>query len=216
MDGYIDDASDQRLLLSNSEDLDRVDALRADCDAILVGACTIRLDNPRLMVRSPQRRDLRIARGLPASPTKVTVTGRGDLDPAARFFATGDTDKIVYCATAAVDKTRERLGRLATVVDAGEPVDFPRALADLAARGVRRLMIEGGGSIHTQFLTAALADELHLVIAPFFVGDRRAPRFVGDGRFPWHPARRARVAEVRQIDDVVLVRYALSDRFGAA
>lgn len=216
MDGYIDDASDQRLLLSNSEDLDRVDALRADCDAILVGACTIRLDNPRLMVRSPQRRDLRIARGLPASPTKVTVTGRGDLDPAARFFATGDTDKIVYCATAAVDKTRERLGSLATVVDAGEPVDFPRALADLAARGVRRLMIEGGGSIHTQFLTAALADELHLVIAPFFVGDRRAPRFVGDGRFPWHPARRARVAEVRQIDDVVLVRYALSDRFGAA
>lgn len=215
IDGYIDDASDHRLLLSNSEDLDRVDALRAECDAILVGAATIRLDDPRLTVRSPQRRGLRVARGLPALPTKVTVTGRGDLDPAARFFTTGDTDKIVYCARGAVDKTRERLGDLASVVDAGEPVDLERALADLAARGVRRLMIEGGGSIHTQFLTAGLSDELHLVIAPFFVGDRRAPRFVGEGRFPWHPGRRARVAEVRQIDDVVLVRYALSDRFAA-
>ena len=43
-------------------------------------------------------------------------------------------------------------------------------------------------------------------------GDGRAPRFVGDGRFPWHPGRRARVVEVRQIGDVVLTRYALSDR----
>jgi 5-amino-6-(5-phosphoribosylamino)uracil reductase len=214
IDGYIDDATDRRLLLSNSEDLDRVDAVRADCDAILVGANTIRLDNPRLVVRSPQRRDLRVARGLPVSPIKVTMTGRGDLDPAARFFTVGDGDKIVYCVTAAVDKTRDRLGGLATVVDGGDPVDPARTLADLTARGVHRLMIEGGATIHTQFLAAGLADELQLVIAPFFVGDRRAPRFVGEGRFPWHGGRRARVAEIRQIDDVVLVRYALSDRFG--
>jgi 5-amino-6-(5-phosphoribosylamino)uracil reductase len=54
-----------------------------------------------------------------------------------------------------------------------------------------------------------------LVVAPFFVGDARAPRFVGDGRFPWHPGRRATMVEVRQMDDVVLLRYALSDRFEA-
>lgn len=215
IDGYIDDATDQRLMLSNSDDLDRIDAVRAECDAILVGAGTIRLDNPRLVVRSQQRRDRRVARGLPASPTKVTVTGRGDLDPGARFFTTGNADKIVYCATAAVDKTRERLGDVATVVDGGEPVDPERVLADLAARGVRRLMVEGGGTMHTQFLAAGLADELHLVVAPFFVGDCRAPRFVGDGRFPWHRGQRASVAEVRQINDVVLVRYALSERFAA-
>jgi 5-amino-6-(5-phosphoribosylamino)uracil reductase len=87
-------------------------------------------------------------------------------------------------------------------------------VADLAARGVRRLMVEGGGSMHTQFLTAGLADELQLVVAPFFVGDSRAPRFVSDGDFPWGPGHRARLAEVRQIGDVVLLRYALSERFG--
>lgn len=217
IDGYLDDATDQRLLLSNDEDFDRVDALRAGCDAILVGANTVRLDNPRLLVRSQRRRDDRVARGLPSSPTKVTVIGSGELDPAARFFSTGDdTEKIVYCASAAVAKTRDRLGGVATVVDGGEPVDPGRALDDLGARGVRRLMVEGGGTMHTQFLTAGLADELHLVIAPFFVGDCRAPRFVSDGQFPWHSERRARVAEVRQIGDVVLVRYALSDRCGAA
>ena len=62
-------------------------------------------------------------------------------------------------------------------------------------------------------LGIGLADELHLVVAPFFVGDSRAQRFVGDGSFPWNPDRRAELAEVRRIGDVVLLRYALSDRF---
>jgi 5-amino-6-(5-phosphoribosylamino)uracil reductase len=70
--------------------------------------------------------------------------------------------------------------------------------------------------VHTGFLTAGLADELHLVVAPFFVGNSQARRFVGDGCYPWNPGRRAPLAEVRQIGDVVLLRYALSARFGAA
>jgi 5-amino-6-(5-phosphoribosylamino)uracil reductase len=87
---------------------------------------------------------------------------------------------------------------------------------DLGARGVQRLMVEGGGMVHTQFLTDNLADELQLVVAPFFVGDSRATRFVNDGRFPWNPSRRATLAEVRQIGDMVLLRYALSSRFTEA
>jgi 5-amino-6-(5-phosphoribosylamino)uracil reductase len=67
--------------------------------------------------------------------------------------------------------------------------------------------------MHTQFLTAGLADELHLVIVPFFVGDPRAPRFVHDGSFPWNPRHRASLAEVFKIDDVVLLRFALSERY---
>ena len=74
-------------------------------------------------------------------------------------------------------------------------------------------MVEGGGAVHTQFLADDLVDELQLVVAPFFVGEPSARRFVGEGRFPWHPGRRARLAETRQLGDVVLLRYALSDRF---
>jgi 5-amino-6-(5-phosphoribosylamino)uracil reductase len=214
IDGYLDTATGQRLLLSNDADFDRVDAVRAASDAILVGAGTIRQDNPRLLVRSAARRDDRVARGLSPNPAKVTVTGRGDLDPSGRFFA-GDADKLVYCASAALDATRDRLGALATVIDGGDPVDLRRMLADLHARGVRRLMVEGGERMHTQFLTAGLVDELHLVVAPFFVGDSRAPRFVGDGAFPWGPDHRATLAEVRQIGDVALLRYAMSARFAA-
>jgi 5-amino-6-(5-phosphoribosylamino)uracil reductase len=213
IDGYVDTADEERLLLSNDADFDRVDAVRAGCDAILVGAGTVRQDNPRLLVRSAQRRQARVEQGRRPTPVKVTVTGSCDLDATAAFFTVGEVDKLVYCATPALARARAKLGAVATVVDGGDPVDLHRVTADLSGRGIERLMVEGGGTMHTQFLAAGLADELHLVVAPFFVGDSRAPRFVHDGDFPWGPQRRARLAETRQIGDVVLLRYALSDRF---
>jgi 5-amino-6-(5-phosphoribosylamino)uracil reductase len=239
MDGYLDGASG-RLQLSNAADFDRVDAERATCDAILVGAATIRNDDPRLLVRSAERRADRVARGLPPSPTKVTVTNDASLDPGAAFFVCGssegggsaggdsaggdgkdtdvecrDTEKLVYCRSDGVASATARLGGVATVVDAGQPVTMRRVCEDLHARGVRRLMVEGGGSVLTQVLADDLADELQLVVAPFFVGDSRARRFVGDGGFPWSASHRATLFEVRHIGDVALLRYALSPRFRA-
>ncbi len=195
LDGYLDDTSDRRLLLSNEEDFARVDDVRAGVDAILVGAGTIRTDNPRLLVRS--------GRG---NPAKVTITGSGDLDPSANFFTTGDVEKLVYAPAAAVPKVRERLGAVATVVDGGDPLDLRHVLADLAGRGIERLMVEGGGAVHTMFLTAGVVDELQLAIAPVFVGEAEAPRFVGPGRFP--PGR-LQLTETRRIGDVVFMRYHL-------
>src|ERR1700759_1915643 len=98
IDGYLGSAAPRRLELSNDADFDRVDAGRASADAILVGATTVRTDNPRLLVRSRDRREERSARGLPPSPMKVTVTERMELDPGADFFTVGDTEKVVYCA----------------------------------------------------------------------------------------------------------------------
>lgn len=213
MDGYLGGASDERLVLSNDADLDRVDGVRAGCDAILVGAATVRRDNPRLLVRDPHRVAERTRAGLPPSPVKVTVTRNARLDPCSAFFATGDGEKLVYCASEAAGEARQVLGPVATVVDVGDPVRMDEVSRDLYARGVRRLMVEGGGTVHTQFLTEEIADELQLVVAPFFVGDSRARRFVEDGSFPWNPDRHASLVEVRRIGDVVLLRYALSDRF---
>jgi 5-amino-6-(5-phosphoribosylamino)uracil reductase len=213
IDGYLDSATRTRLALSNAADFDRVDAVRAACDAVLVGAASIRNDNPRLLVRSADRRAERVARGQCPSPMKVTVTEWAKLDAAANFFTCGDAEKLVYCASGTACEARDRLGSVATVVDGGQPVDLRWLSEDLRARGVRRLMVEGGGTVLTQFLTADLADELQLVIAPFFVGEPAARRLVDAGRFPWNPDRRAPLAEVRQIGDVVLLRYALSPRF---
>jgi 5-amino-6-(5-phosphoribosylamino)uracil reductase len=85
-------------------------------------------------------------------------------------------------------------------------------VTELASRGIRRLTVEGGQNTHTQFLAAGLADELQLVIAPFFVGDPDAPGFVGAATFPWNCGHRMTLAEARAIGDVVLLRYLLTAR----
>jgi len=272
VDGCLDSAGPERLVLSGPADLERVDGERASSDAIMVGAGTIRRDDPRLLIRSPERRAARIASGRPEHPIGVTVTASGDLDPGARFFtrqpedrgpspdreAGGGPDReasrkgpdrdappgrLVYCAGSVAGRLRRRLDGLAEVVDldgladavdvdgladavdvhppaeladvgggggtgTGRP-SLAAVLADLSRRGVRRLMVEGGADLSRQFLTGGLADELQLVIAPFFVGDPGAPRFAAPGRYPNGPSHPMVLAETREIGPVFLLRYLL-------
>jgi 5-amino-6-(5-phosphoribosylamino)uracil reductase len=230
LDGCLDGTGEDRLVLSGAADLDRVDAERAAADAILVGAGTIRRDDPRLLVRSAHREAERRASGRPPQPAGVTVSASGDLDPAARFFTRDPGEgsagqgggeqgnagrasagqgsaralRVVYAATPVLAKLSDQLGDLAEVVDGGDPPRLTAILADLAGRGVGRLMVEGGASLGTQFLAGGLVDELQLVIAPFFVGDPAAPRFAGPGHYPDHPLH---LAEARPVGEVVLLRY---------
>ncbi|MFI9771810.1 dihydrofolate reductase family protein [Streptomyces sp. NPDC052415] len=202
LDGYLDDTGPERLLLSSPADFDRVDEVRASVDAILVGAGTIRADNPRLLVNSPARRAARISAGRPEYPLKVTVSGSGELDAGANFWHTGG-EKVVYTTEKGAQRARAA-GLAADVVALGPDLDWRRLLADLHSRGVRRLMVEGGGRVHTQLLQEGLADELQLVLAPLFVGDPSAPRLFGPGGYQ---RGRLRLVESRRIEDVVLMRY---------
>ncbi|MFI1586142.1 RibD family protein [Embleya sp. NPDC020630] len=211
VDGYLDDASPERLLLSNAEDFARVDAVRASCDAILIGATTMRRDNPRLLVNSESLRAERMARGLPEYPLKVTVTASGDLDPALKFWHYGQ-DKLVFTVDAVADKLRRDLDGLADVVSTGTDLDWGQVLDKLGERGVGRLMVEGGGTIHTQFMAADLADELHLAVAPLLVGQATAPHFLNPAAYPGGSNARMRLLEAQTIGDVVLLRYAPRDR----
>ncbi|MEV6274759.1 dihydrofolate reductase family protein [Nocardia sp. NPDC051832] len=206
LDGYIDDASPDRLTLSGTADLDRVDQVRAESDAILVGAETLRRDNPRLLVNSAERRAARIAAGKPEYPLKLTVTASGELDPAWRFWHHGG-GKLVYTTDSGAARLGDRLSGLAEVVSLGAVVDFTALLADLGGRGVTQLMVEGGTRVHTEFLAADLADELHLAVAPILVGDPNAPRFLGPAAYPGGPHRRLRLSGMTQVGDVAVLRY---------
>jgi 5-amino-6-(5-phosphoribosylamino)uracil reductase len=207
-DGYLDDASPQRLVLSGPEDLDRVDELRAGCDAILVGAGTVRADNPRLLVRDPGRRERRQRAGRPASPVKVTVTASGRLDPRARFFAADGADKLVYAAGPAAGPLRDQLAGAATVIGLAAGAALADVLSDLAGRGVGRLLIEGGSLLLGQALGGGLADELQLAVAPVFVADPAAPRLLAGCPSP----APMRLAGLQQAGDVAVLRYLAGGR----
>ncbi|MFI5619654.1 RibD family protein [Streptomyces sp. NPDC051567] len=213
VDGRLDDAGPERLLLSSPEDFDRVDAVRASCDALLVGAGTLRKDDPRLLVGDLRRRAARVSHGRPADPLKVTVTASPWLDPELRFWHCGG-EKVVFTVDAGVEPLRETLGALAEVVGVGPELDWARVLDALGRRGVGRLMVEGGSSVHTQLLALDLADELQVAVAPLLVGQAGAPRLVGTGAFPGGPGARMRLLGARVAGDAVVLRYAPKERVG--
>jgi 5-amino-6-(5-phosphoribosylamino)uracil reductase len=210
IDGYIDDTSGHRLILSNAADFNAVDQLRSDSDAILVGAGTIRADNPKLLVRSKDRQSARVRAGMPPHPMKATLTSTGEFDPAALFFQIGDCPKIVYCPATVVSSAERVLQGLATVVSAGDSdIDPARILDDLSSRGIKRLLIEGGSTVNSLFLTHGLVDELRVCIAPFFVGEDAAPRFVRAGQFLHDVTNRMFLSSVTSSGDCAVLKYQL-------
>lgn len=177
VDGYLAGATGSGLELSDAADWDQVDEIRASSDAIMVGAQTIRADDPRLAVKSAARRQERVARGLPPHPRKVTITASGELDPGRRFFTEADRPPLVYAGAAVADDLSAVLAAAAEVVPVPGPgrVELAWVLDDLAGRGIGQLMVEGGPQTLGEFIAAGLADEMRLAIAPVFVADRAAP-----------------------------------------
>lgn len=206
IDGFIDDGEAERLLLSNDEDFDRVDAVRARSDAILLGAGAIRTDDPRVVVRSERRRRQRLDAGHDEHPLKVTMTRSGDLDPGLRWFHSGGS-RLIYTTDDGARRLRGSVGDRADIVSFGNDVDVADMLVDLGRRGVARLMVEGGQQIHTALLVGGAVDEIDLAVAPLLVG--AGPRFVGQGRFPWPSATRWQLTNTSTLGDVVVLHYAV-------
>lgn len=206
LDGYLDDSSDKRLNLSSAEDWLGVRELRTWCDAILVGANTVRSDNPSLMVREESQRTERVKRGFEPDITKVTVTASGNLSPEFDFFREGSGRKIVIAQKGADQELLNALKPYAEVVEL-EQISAKAIARRLSEMGVESLMVEGGSKILTMFLEEGVVDEMRLAVAPIFVGDSSAPRFVGDGDFPWNRERRMNLVEVEKLGDTVVLHF---------
>ncbi len=160
-DGYMDDTSSERLLVSTPEDLAEVYRLRTGYDAILAGAETLRRDDPSLLLRDETARKQRTARGLRPDLTKVTLTGSGRLDATLRFFTTGDADRYVFSP-----RPLPELAGAATVIPAPVPISACRIVTELEKRGIGRLFVEGGAQVLGMFLREGLADTLRIAVNP--------------------------------------------------
>lgn len=160
-DHYLDDCSKERLILSTPEDWAEVHRLRAEHDAILVGAETVRRDNPSLRLRDPAARERRLAAGLRPDLAKVTVTASGDLDPALRIFAVGEADRFVFAT-----RPLPALEGCAEVIRCETPITAARIVTELEKRGLRSLFVEGGARILRLFLEEGLADRVRVAVNP--------------------------------------------------
>jgi len=202
LDGFLDDSSSERLLISSTEDFERVDEVRASCDAILVGAETVRKDNPRLLIRGADLRAARVAQGLPEHPVKVTLTRSGALPANSAFFTQGSSEKLVYCTSPSLLPPHLP----AQVVALSGDTLFESLLADLVQRGIKRLLVEGGSMVIADLLQADLFDELQVSVGNLLLGGGRGVRAFG-GLLSESRDRHLLLEGVEQLGETVLLTY---------
>ncbi|MEM7325432.1 MAG: dihydrofolate reductase family protein [Actinomycetota bacterium] len=146
-------------------------ALRSVADVILVGASTVREEQYRPSNPRETTVAARVARGQEAKPIIAVVTRSLDLEPDLPLFADPDYRPIIFTAASSPADRRERIGSRADVITAGETgVDLTVALAELADRGHRTVLSEGGPSLNGQLIAADLVDEWNLSISPTLLG----------------------------------------------
>jgi riboflavin-specific deaminase-like protein len=191
--------------LGGSADHHAFRALRGACDAILVGAGTVRIEGYGPAAGTPARRRDREDRGLAPAPRLVIVSGSLDLDPRARAFSDPAHPPLVVTHAAAPAAQVAALSNVAEVVTCGETeVDVLGLLRALEERGLRRILCEGGPSLNGVLLEADVVDELFLTIAPVLLAGS-APR-IAHGPRAFAP-RRMRLAELREHEGELLLRY---------
>jgi 2,5-diamino-6-(ribosylamino)-4(3H)-pyrimidinone 5'-phosphate reductase len=175
-DGKITSAAREYPKFTSAHDKKTMDRLRAEADAVLVGAGTLRADDPPLNVRDAEMREYRRSLGKPEDLARVAVTSSLDLDPGLRFFREGSGSRIVATVEDAPEERSRPLTAVAEVWRVGRGrVDLAELLARLRARGVERLLVEGGGELNWELVEQDLLDELYVTIAPCLLGGREAP-----------------------------------------
>jgi diaminohydroxyphosphoribosylaminopyrimidine deaminase / 5-amino-6-(5-phosphoribosylamino)uracil reductase len=164
LDGRIATASGASRWVTGEADLLHTHRMRALADAIVVGAGTVRHDDPQLTVR----------RCIGRNPVRVVIDCERRLGAQYRVFQDGAAPTLVI---AAADRTRagEQLGQADIVgLPRAKEGIAPSVIRDaLAARGCSFLFIEGGGITISRFLSAGALDRLQLTVAPIILGSGR-------------------------------------------
>ena len=176
-DGKIDSVGRRGASISSDADWARVDEMRADSDAVVVGGRTLLGDDPHLNVKSPELRAARQARGLPENPAKVGVVSIAELRLDSRFLTSGPARRLIYTTSRTAPEHIARLtaaGAEVFILGAGQ-VDLRAAMASLFDLGMRQVLVEGGGTLIAEVLRLDLADELTLYLAPRIFGGASAP-----------------------------------------
>lgn len=158
----------ERALLSSEEGVVAAHLARAEHDAVLVGIETVLHDDPRLTARGEARKQ----------PLRVVLDSELRLPPGARLLASeaGAGEVVIFgCAERAAQERQQKLEAagatvLLTSADRQGRVALGEALHALAARGVSRLLVEGGAKVLTSFLEARLAKRAQVEIAPLWLG----------------------------------------------
>ncbi len=176
-DGKIDTFARKGAAISSQRDKERVDKLRAESDAVMVGGRTLLDEDPKLTVKSEALREERIRRGLAPNPVKVGVVTNAELNSHSKFIHEGGGHVVIFTThrTSKSQLASLRSQNVEVFVHEGERVDLENMLHTLKELGINRLMVEGGATLNFELIRLGLVDEVSAYMAPMIFGGEKAP-----------------------------------------
>lgn len=211
-DGKIDTFQRKGAAISSAQDKERVDRLRAEADAVMVGGKTLLDEDPKLIVKSEALRNERLARGLPPNPIKVGIVTEARLHPESQFLTAGPASIVIFTTrwTSKHHVSELKSRGVDVYVDDSEKVNLVWALETLKEIGVERLMVEGGATLNFELLRLGLVDEVQAYIAPMIFGGANAPTLAAGSGLERGEAIPLKLVHVEQWEDGgVLLKYIL-------
>jgi 2,5-diamino-6-(ribosylamino)-4(3H)-pyrimidinone 5'-phosphate reductase len=208
-DGKISTYQRRQVRISGREDFLRVDRLKAESDAVLVGIGTVLADNPSLTVKDPRLREMRLAQGKDPDPVRIVVDSTGMTPPTADLLHKGEGKRVIAVSSRAPAGRLRTLEQKASVLQCGaDRVDLKVLLAELEKLGIRRIMVEGGGNIIWSFFAAALVDEVFCYMGNIVIGGEGAPTMAeGPGFSDEQSFVRLALRDMQRLDEGVLLHW---------
>lgn len=187
--------------LSSRQDKVRLHRLRSKVDGILIGKNTVVRDDPLLTVRHVKGK----------SPTRIIVDSKGSISSRSKILQSSDKVPTILAVSKRItQKNLKRLGSFPVeILKVGQKeVDIKALLQRLSSRGIKTLMLEGGGTINWQFLKKKFVDEIIVTLTPCLIGGRDSISLVEGKGFKQisESVKLELVSTSRQSNEVVL-RY---------
>ena len=209
-DGKIATVDREAARFGSEEDQRRLREHVAWADALFMAAGTLRAYGGTFVVRSEEYLQQRRRSGQQPQPTSVIATRSLDLPLDLAFFAEQDIPRAIATTAAQGAAARATFDGHAEVIARGQDdIDAPAIFADLEARGMRRILLLGGGELNFACVSAGLVDELHLTISPFLYGGRASPTMLAGEGFSLDNAISLTLESVEQVDDELFLRYTI-------
>jgi len=212
-DGKISTRERRQVRISGSQDFTRVDRLKAGCDAILIGIRTVLADDPSLTVKSEECRDYRRKRGWNENPIRVVVDSSGRTPNDSSFLNKGRGTRVVVVSKKADPDTISKLEKKAIVLVIGnDEVDLPFLMDTLGEMGIRRIMVEGGGTLIGGLIRAQLVNEIYVFIGNIIIGGKDSPTFAdGEGFIQESSFTRLALLDAHQMEGGILLHWKVSE-----
>ena len=200
-DGKIASPTRKQMRISCDEDIKRMYQLRNKCDAVLVGIGTILADDPKLTVKEKYVTN-------PKQPLRIILDSKGRTP--AHALALNHISKTLIITAKGKEKTYNgsHIEVASCKIDRNGLIDVKGALEILYQKGVRTLLVEGGGTIIWNFLKNKVVDDLYIFIGPCIIGGTETPTVAdGEGIKSKQNCIPLKIVTVKRVGLGVLIHY---------